>query len=391
MNQSKDRLPNISVVVPYPPSPTETFINSHIEFLPANVVTIHGWRPAIGDQTVLSWSSLVFHKLRRTLTGAGLEDETTAAYVKVFREHRTEAVLAEYGTTGVLTVEACREVGIPLIVYFFGFDASVRSVLEEHADSYRRMFGEACAIVAVSRSIQRKLISLGAAPEKIHIIPCGVDCKKFVGAAPAAAPPLFIAVGRFVEKKAPHLTIKAFEHVYKTQPTARLKMIGDGPLWDECRELSNSLGLAEAIEFPGPLPHGDLRKEMQQARCFVQHSVEAPSGDCEGTPVGILEAGASGLPVISTRHAGIPDVVVEGETGFLVDEGDVESMASHMLQIAQDPDLAASLGRAARMRIAEHFSIERSIDELWGVIESCIHERRTIHELHEPARSRAFS
>jgi glycosyltransferase involved in cell wall biosynthesis len=165
-------------------------------------------------------------------------------------------------------------------------------------------------------------------------------------------------------------------------------MIGDGPLWDECRELAKSLGLAEAIEFPGALPHDDLRKEMQQARCFVQHSVEAPSGDCEGTPLGILEAGASGLPVISTRHAGIPDVVIEGKTGFLVDEGDVEGMASHMLQIAQDPDLAARLGKAGRMRIAEHFSIERSIDELWRVIQSCIHGKRPVDE---PARSRAFS
>ena len=88
--------------------------------------------------------------------------------------------------------------------------------------------------------------------------------------------------------------------------------------------------------------------------------------------MGILEAGGSGLPVISTRHAGIPDVVIEGETGFLVDERDVEGMAKHMLRIAEDPPLAARLGQAARKRIADHFSLEGAISALWQVIESCM-------------------
>jgi len=151
-------------------------------------------------------------------------------------------------------------------------------------------------------------------------------------------------------------------------------MIGDGPLWDDCRELAKTLGVADSVEFVGSQPHSALQSEMRQARCFVQHSVEAPSGDCEGTPVGILEACASGLPVISTRHAGISDVVVEGETGFLVDEGDVQGMAKHMLRIAQDPGLAAKLGQAASLRIAEHFSIEGSISRLWDIIKACMND-----------------
>jgi len=362
----------VCVVLPYSPSSTETFITSHIEKLPAKIVTVDGWRPRIEGRTVLSLPSRVLHKVLRSASGAGLERETTAAYIKAFRGNRAAAVLAEYGTTGVLAVDACRRLQIPLIVYFFGYDASVRSVLEEHAESYPRMFQESAALIAVSRSIKRKLVSLGAAADTVHYIPCGVDCRQFAGATPAEAPPLFLAVGRFVEKKAPHLTIRAFAITHAVYPSARLKMIGDGPLWDDCRELAKSLGVSEAIEFSGSQPHAVLRGEMHHVRCFVQHSVEAASGDCEGTPVGILEAGASGLPVISTRHAGIPDVVIEGETGFLVDEGDVEGMAKHMLRMAEDPALAARLGQAARKRIAEHFSIEGSISGLWQIIESCM-------------------
>jgi len=362
----------VCIVLPYAPSVSETFITSHIANLPARIVTVEGWRPSIDGRTVLSLPSRVSHKVLRTISRQGLERETTAAYLNAFRRHGVAAVLAEYGTTGVLTVDACRRLQIPLIVYFFGYDASVRSVLEEHAESYRRMFQEASALVACSRSIGRRLVSLGAPIEKVHYIPCGVDCQKFIGAAPADAPPLFLAVGRFVEKKGPQLTLKAFARVHAVHPAARLRMVGDGPLLEECRKLARSLGIEGVVEFPGTQPHEKLRQEMHQARCFVQHSVEAASGDSEGTPVGMLEAGACGLPVISTRHAGIPDVVVEGETGFLVDEGDFEGMANHMLDLAREPALAARMGRAARKRMEDHFSLAESILALWKVIESCM-------------------
>lgn len=362
----------LAIVLPYAPAPSETFISNHITHLPTPLVTVQDWRPRIDGRTVLSFPQRVSHKLRRSILGEGLERETTAAYVKAFRRYRVRAVLAEYGTTGVMTVEACRQLKIPLIVYFFGYDASVTSVLEEHAESYRRMFQEAAALIAISRSVQRRLVSLGAPAEKIHYIPCGVDCQRFGGARPADAPPLFLAVGRFVEKKAPHLTIKAFAQVHRAHPSARLRMIGDGPLLQESRELAKNLGIAEAVEFLGTQTHDVVSSEMHQARCFVQHSIEASSGDCEGTPVGILEAGGSGLPVVSTRHAGIPDVVVEGETGYLVDEGDIEGMAQHMLRIAEEPELARSLGEAARKRIQDHFSLTGTIAALWQVIEACM-------------------
>jgi len=116
---------------------------------------------------------------------------------------------------------------------------------------------------------------------------------------------------------------------------------------------------------------------MQKARCFVQHSVVASSGDSEGTPVGILEAGASGLPVVSTRHGGIPDVVIEGETGFLVAENDVDGMAQRMVQMATSPDLAGMLGHRARKHIQDSFSSERSLGRLWSIIESAIASRKT--------------
>ena len=366
----------ICVVTPYLPSASETFIRAHVEGLPGRTVLVHGWRPSVGDDPVLSWPSRIAHKAWRVVTRTDIQRETTTAYVTAFRRHNVDAVLAEYGTTGVLTVEACRTVGIPLIVHFHGFDASVRSVLQENAEAYRVMFRHAAGIIAPSRAMLDRLVSLGAPAEKVHHIPYGVDCHKFGGSDPACAPPVILSVGRFVEKKAPHLTIEAFALAHRGDPAARLRMVGDGPLLERCRDLAKKLLPADAVTFLGTQPHEAIEAEMRRARCFVQHSVEAESGDSEGTPVAILEAGASGLPVISTRHAGIPEVIVEGETGFLVDEKDVPAMAKQMTLLIREPALAAELGLAARQRIETVFTAEQSLGHLWSVLLNCITRSR---------------
>jgi colanic acid/amylovoran biosynthesis glycosyltransferase len=366
----------LCIVTPYPPSPTETFIRAHAQRLPAPTVIVHSWRPHIGDHTVLSFPRLVAHKLQRTILRTGLEREKTSAYLKVFREYKAVAVLAEYGGCGVWCAEACRRAGIPLIVHFHGHDASDRDILKMFEDTYAGMFEQAAAVIAVSRAMERQLISLGAPPEKIHYNPCGVDIGEFRGADPASVGPVFLAVGSFREKKAPHLTIAAFARVHQAYPEARLRMIGEGALTNKCVELTKELGIEDAVTFLGVQSHSIVKEEMSRARCFVQHSIVAPSGDSEGTPVAVLEAGAAGLPVVSTIHAGIPDVVVEGKTGFLVAEHDVDAMAERMLRLARDPVLAGQIGEQARQHIAGNFSMDQSLGRLWAVIDACIKENR---------------
>ena len=190
-------LRRLCIITDYLPAPSETFIRAHIERLPAEVVLIHGWRPTVGNRRLLSFPERLVHKALRILTGRGLQLETTATYARAFKHYRTEAVLAEYGTTGVKAMEACRRLGIPLIVHFFGFDATEQSILKEHAETYPAMFAKAAAVIACSRAMQKKLISLGAHPDIVHYNPCGADCEFFRGAAPNEAAAVFLAVGRF--------------------------------------------------------------------------------------------------------------------------------------------------------------------------------------------------
>jgi glycosyltransferase involved in cell wall biosynthesis len=364
----------IAVVAPYVPSLTETFIRAHAQRLPADTLFLHGWRPTIGERMVLSFPERVYLKARRMAFGESIDLETTRAYVRAFRRHGTHAVLAEYGTTAVQVLGACRELGIPLIAHFHGFDASIHSVLDEWRDRYRVMFAEADAIVAVSKRMRADLIAMGAPAERVHWNPCGVDCTEFEEADPGSAPPVLAAVGRFTEKKGPTYTIRAFACALRSVPDARLRMLGGGPLFDEAKALVEELGIGHAVELLGPRPHEEVPALMRSARAFVQHSIVASNGDSEGTPVAVLEAGATGLPVIATRHAGIPDVVIEEETGLLTDEKDVDGMAAHMVRVLSDAELARRLGRAARAHVEANFSMERSLERLWSVIESRLRE-----------------
>jgi glycosyltransferase involved in cell wall biosynthesis len=147
-------------------------------------------------------------------------------------------------------------------------------------------------------------------------------------------------------------------------------MIGDGGLLGVCKDLAQGLGVGDAVSFLGRQPHEVVAEEMRRARAFVQHSVVASDGNTESMPNSILEASASGLPVVSTRHAGIPEMVLDGETGFLVEERDVDGMARHMARLVREPALAAELGRAGRQRMRQNFSIDARIARLWEIVQA---------------------
>lgn len=330
---------------------SETFIRAHIERLPAQVSVFYGGSyPYAAD---------LKPKLARFLI-----------------ECQAEAVLAEFGFAGVAAMDVCQRIGLPLTVHFHGMDAYHHGVIDPLRREYEQLFRSADAFVAVSRKMLVRLQELKAPPSKLHHNPYGVDVSLFDGAEPAKAPPTFVAVGRFVDKKAPQLTVLAFRNVARQCEEARLVMIGDGPLLESCRSLVRACGITDSVKFLGAKPHNEVADAMRSARSFVQHSVETSYGDSEGTPVAILEAGAAGLPVVATKHAGIQDVVIDAQTGFLVNEGDVDSMGERMLRLARDRDLAAAMGVAARSRIAAEFSMERSIAGLWRIVQSTLRAGR---------------
>ena len=368
----------VCVIAPHEDGYSETFIRAHMEQLPAKVKVLYGaWFPKIhadGRALVPRYLDLatkvmtLFPWIFRSIPS----HVSRFALKRFFSNYGVDLVLAEYGPTGVAVVDACLQAGVPLVVHFHGFDAYHKPTLDQYESEYKRIFSAAKAIIAVSHDMKQQLLSLGAPPEKVFYNACGVDTSLFAGAKPARAEPIAIAVGRFVEKKAPHLTLLAFKKVVEACPDACLLMIGDGPLLEVCKQMARALGIDGVIRFLGSRSHGDVAQIMRKGRLFVQHSMSAADGDSEGTPVAILEAGASGLPVVSTRHGGIPDVVIDGQTGLLVDEGDVSAMADCMIQLIKNSKLAGQLGSAARERVSSEFTMQKSIDNLMRIFEASI-------------------
>jgi colanic acid/amylovoran biosynthesis glycosyltransferase len=359
--------------------PSETFARATAERLPCNVQVVHRGPNSplyLDDSPVQSTKPLarLARLARRAIARArgtdAVASELTRLYARAFRHARCQAVYVEFGQIAVYVMDACRQLELPLIVHFHGIDAHSRSMLDRHGGRYPRLFEQAVAIITNSRTMERALLDLGARPEKLHYVPNGVDADRFRAGAPAEASPTFLAVGRFAEKKAPQLTIAAFASLCRTHPDARLRMIGEGGLLGVCQDLAQGLGVGESVTFRGAQPHEVVAEEMRRARAFVQHSVVASDGNSETMPNAILEASASGLPVVATRHAGIPEVVVDGETGFLVEERDVEGMSRHMARLVQQPELAAELGQAGRRRMQESFSIDARIARLWEIIQA---------------------
>jgi glycosyltransferase involved in cell wall biosynthesis len=145
-------------------------------------------------------------------------------------------------------------------------------------------------------------------------------------------------------------------------------MIGDGELRGVCEDLIESLSLRKKVTMLGRQTPEQIQETINQSFLFVQHSVCAWDGDCEGTPVAVLEAGAAALPVVATKHAGIDDVVVDEETGMLVDERDVDGMANAIVAVSSDRQNARRMGQNGRVRVAEFFTLEKHLAHVAQVI-----------------------
>jgi len=351
---------------------SETFIRKHAEALPFSTAFLSLDTFSTEDSQPLLQESLLASLQRSLLRRMGRYDrakEQTRCLKNWLQKTKINLVLAEYGPTGVQVMEACKLARIPLVVHFHGYDASRYDILEKHRSDYERMFSIASAIIGVSRSMCGSLLKMGAPQEKIHYVPYFVDPVEFPKTHPKATPQVFLAIGRFVEKKAPFLTILAFKKVHEKFPDATLHMAGDGPLLESCRRLAQSLHLEHAVSFHGKVDQQWVISAMSRSLAFVQHSLLAESGDSEGTPVAVLEAQCSGLPVISTKHRGIQDVVQDGVTGFLGEEGDIDFMADAMIRLCEaSPESISTISDAARARHQSLFSYDCTMGKLASVL-----------------------
>ena len=360
---------------------SETFIAAQVERLQGEKVVLYNYFPeyTFNGRTIRYFYSRHpwLMKLKRLLpqflydrwiTRHEQSEARTHDFMAGFvREHNVDVFLAEYGFNGADMTPVAKYLDVPLVVHFHGHDAHNETALAPYKERYREMFDYACSLTSVSHRMTATLIALGADESKIVYNPYGAR-EYFYQVQPDYRKTL-LAVGRFADIKAPYLTLMAFHKVATQIPDASLIMVGDGPLLETCRSLVAAWDLDSQVTFTGAMGHEEVLPLMAQACAFVQHSVTTSDGDMEGMPNSILEAGAAGLPVISTRHAGIVNSVIEGETGFLVEERDIKGMADRMCRLLRDPQRCRTMGTAARQHIREHYNIDRHIQTLQDLID----------------------
>jgi glycosyltransferase involved in cell wall biosynthesis len=349
---------------------SETFVRANLAGLPFAVSAYFGDEFPLDQPARLAYGLSVLVSKACTRLGWLRLAEWPAALVALalIRRHRPDVVLAEFGFHAVRVMQAAAFAEVPFVVHFRGSDLSAQRHIGVLRGRYRRLVSIASGGVCKSKQMASKLEQLGMLPSRILISASGANPALFKAGDPVLAAPVFLAVGRFVAKKGPLQTIRAFAR----QPIGELWMVGDGPLFEDARRLVQDLQLQSRVCFLGVKTQPEVADLMRQVRVFVQHSLIAPDGDSEGNPVSVMEAQLSGLPVVATRHAGIPDVVLDGCTGLLVEEGDVQGMAAAMERLMADPGLAARFGRAGRDRVLAGFTLGHHLQALTGFLQQQI-------------------
>jgi colanic acid/amylovoran biosynthesis glycosyltransferase len=269
---------------------------------------------------------------------------------------RPELVHAHFGGDGWLVSRSARQLGIPLIVTVHGHDVTRQPQSPGlHGLRYRRnlraVFGRAALVIAVSQVIRDRAEACGADPARIRVHYTGVTVPAAVPMVPKHWDVAF--VGRLVAKKGVDDLLTALSRL--STPRPRAVLIGDGPLLPEMRALAGRLGVDAT--FVGSRPPDEVQRLLAESRVVAVPSKTAPDGDTEGLPTTILEAAALGLPVIATRHSGIPEAVLDGRTGLLTPEADPTALAAALNRLLGDADLRGRLGARARDHVRTHFDL----------------------------------
>ncbi|MDX1666963.1 MAG: glycosyltransferase family 4 protein [Saprospiraceae bacterium] len=257
-------------------------------------------------------------------------------------EWQPEVVHCHYGFDALFVIDNHRPSNLPVFISFHGYDAS--SLLQKPV--YRRRLRQVFELpyvfpVFASRFMMENMKREGVpVPERSQVLYYGIDTDFFRRSETPPDTPArhFLQVSTFRQKKGHAYTLRAFARMLANHPEmkARLILAGDGPLLSDIKEMSEELGLGSKVEFPGFVSSEKARDLMQAAHVFVHHSVRSEiDGDMEGIPNSLMEAMAMELPVLSTYHAGIPELIEDGRHGFLVEERDVEALADRMMTISE--------------------------------------------------------
>ena len=287
--------------------------------------------------------------------------------ISVLRRKSYDVVHCQFGPLGprILRLKQIGAITGKLITSFRGYDAT-RS-LQQRSGIYDELFKEGDLFLPVSQAFRQRLIDVGCDARKIRVLHSGIDSAKFKYIEPRRSEDEItkvLTIARLVEKKGVSYAIQAIARLVAMGRRVIYHVVGDGALRNDLERLIESLGVGAEVRLLGWKSHDEVINLLQQAHVLIAPSVTAADGDQEGIPNALKEAMASGLPVVATYHSGIPEVVEDGVSGFLVPERDVDALTNRLDYLIDHPERWSILGRAGRLRIETDFDINKLNDQL---------------------------
>lgn len=289
---------------------------------------------------------------------------------------------AHFGPDGAYAMAIAAELSIPFCVTFHGYDITIdrSQIIQTRRPLYYQLIWhekelqqQASAFIAVSDFIRQQLLEKGYPASKIIQHYIGVDTEKFSPIQEKPKERYIFCVGRHTEKKGIDVLLRAFSKIASKYTDVVLIQVGKGGLTPKLQALTSSLGINNQVRFLGEQPHEKVLKLMQGAEIFVLPSHRAKDGDCEALGIVFNEASACGIPIVSTWHGGIPEAVLDGETGFLVPEKDDAALAEKLDLLLADRALGQKMGQRGREFVCEFFNIEKQTAKLETIYDSIVH------------------
>ncbi|AER32057.1 colanic acid/amylovoran biosynthesis glycosyltransferase [Pantoea sp. PA1] len=287
-----------------------------------------------------------------------------------------DVFLVHFGYAGALA-NKLRELGIlkgKQATVFHGADISRRHILDEHKQDYRNLFQQSELMLPISHLWQNKLIEMGCPPEKIHVTRMGIEPEKF-NFQPRDAfhtPLRIVSVARLTEKKGLDVAVKASAILKQRGGQFQYTIIGNGDQDQMMRDFIAREEMDDCVTMPGFKPQEEIRQALNEADIFLLPSKTAADGDMEGIPVALMEAMAVGLPVVSTFHSGIPELIENNVSGWLVKEDDAEALAETLLKLSEGAVDVAPVVAAARHKVETEFNQHIAYRELAQILEQMV-------------------
>lgn len=351
---------------------TETFIYHYISHLQRFQPLCCSWRYINLSQFPIEEDKLVHpqecHCWLNKISYKLLSRFTTFNFLplRFLKEIPVRLIHAHFGPQGVFALRLKARFKVPLCTTFYGYDVSQRARQRKWVRLYERLFREGDLFLVEGNYMKECLMKLGCPGNKIQIQRIAIPLEKIVcrSRKPKGRDEkvrVFFS-GTLVEKKGLVYALKAIELVKRKNKDFEFCIIGDGPLRCTIRRFIRDHKLGSVVRWYGYLPYAEYLRAMNDADIFLHPSVTAKDGDSEGgAPTVILEAQAMGIPVISSYHADIPNVVVPGQSALLSAERDVEGIAANLLLLLEDQSLWAKMGQAGRDFVQTRHDIKKEV------------------------------